>query len=419
MRNSLYKFIVSTSLVLLASIPASGFKELRMVIVTLFLLTPIIFLCRRRRIEVQYRNKLVLPLISLLFLLTYCIVGLSRGSTDLSTMVQAFTVYGSFFIIYHAAHLAIAAGLLTSISAARSILLGTVIFNILKNLLLLAIALQFFAISAVVESLNVFLGAAVIEYYDPNSLTSRISLANDLLSVLFFCLFILFDAFADQTFRPSPRSKVPVMMLLIVGIIFSFTRFFWILAIAVVILRLVTDRRVLKRSAKYLAATSLAVVTAVATLNDSWFLKIASTRFGDVASVDMKQSQTEALLNGSKSDLLTLFFGHGLGAYLYDFIRSDYQLFMYEDQLASFVYQFGVFGAIFIILYLLVLSYEGQCRFSLQRVSINVVNFFLLVLLLLASSLTNPYLLSSYCALAWLILNAASSTITSRRTSDI
>jgi hypothetical protein len=133
----------------------------------------------------------------------------------------------------------------------------------------------------------------------------------------------------------------------------------------------------------------------------------------------MKQAQADALLNGSKSDLLTFFFGNGLGAYLYDFIRSDYQLFMYEVQSASFLYQFGLFGAIFIFLYLFALSYAGECRFSLHRVSKNQINFFLLVLLLLVSSVTNPYLLSSYCALAWLLLNAASSTITSRRTSDI
>ena len=175
----------------------------------------------------------------------------------------------------------------------------------------------------------------------------------------------------------------------------------------------------MQRSAKYISAAIVSGVIAIFILSDTWFFKIASARFGDLESVSMKQDQSTALLSAANSEALALLFGKGLGAYVYDFIRSDYQLFMYEVQLASFVYQFGIIGTIFIMSYLAYLSYGGVFNFVDCRISKNFITFFLIVVLLLASSLTNPYLLTSYCALAWLLLNSASSIIFARRTTDV
>lgn len=122
-------------------------------------------------------------------------------------------------------------------------------------------------------------------------------------------------------------------------------------------------------------------------------LEVFEMRFNSVASDksdQIREIQKLYLLNGFYDSWL---FGHGTGAYVKEYIRSDTLLYSYEKEYLSFLYQFGLVGFLLIIVNT-ILFFKKICFHNVTYTRKKIIVALLLCIWIL-KPIFNPSFLSS------------------------
>lgn len=145
---------------------------------------------------------------------------------------------------------------------------------------------------------------------------------------------------------------------------------------------------------------SLVIISVFLYQNSETYTTIQSyifSRFDSIAVSDsdiIRNTQFGYLFNGFVDHPL---FGNGFGSYVKGYIRSQNNIFSYELEYLSFLYQFGLIGFLLIIIGLISVAYSfmvNRTNFKEYKLFI-IINFFLWVF----KPFFNPYMFSSVSAM--------------------
>ena len=121
--------------------------------------------------------------------------------------------------------------------------------------------------------------------------------------------------------------------------------------------------------------------------------ELLSMRFSGTLVSFSDNIREEELLILSNGFWESPFIGRGLGAYIRDFIRLQSHPYSYELEYLSFLYQFGIFGFITIVIPIIYVAYKNSVGILHRGIAkfITLVNF----LIWLLKPIFNPNFLSS------------------------
>ncbi len=249
------------------------------------------------------------------------------------------------------------------------------------------------SVALMVDQLNAFFGVNLMGM-DFESALGRIQFVAD--SLIPICIYALLR-YRNQL-RLTVGYTLVLFALLINSLIFSFSRYLWAFGVFAFCLGLIFSKKD-RLHAWILGLLGAAILAALPLLIGLYQLRFAEDVAGSSDSV--RTLQVRALEQFFWDAPL---FGHGLGSYSPEIIRSEELPYVYEVQLYALAGQFGVVGT---ILLGILTAYYFEALWPNERRSFNrKANLAGLLILWLLAGLFNPMLLNSAAAMSYAAIRA-------------
>jgi hypothetical protein len=260
---------------------------------------------------------------------------------------------------------------------------------VMKVVLLIYAAARGIPVSEVVQSLNSVFGANLMDM-DLGALLGRVQFVSD--GLIPICVYAILRY--RTRLELSGLASIAIMTLLVISVVFSFSRYFWGFTCIATLLGIAFGP---KDKIFVLLVLTLGIVVAV---NFPLLSDLVNSRFSQNLvsySDEIRVAQVAALDD--------LFFeapliGHGLGSYSTQLIRGgDESKYSYEVQLLALAAQIGIVGLV-LLTGLGILYFRHLLPTSLRH-SAPKLSLILLLIIWLAAGLFNPLLLNPAGAVSY------------------
>lgn len=324
------------------------------------------------------------------------------------SFLQSYMIYEYDFIFAAKATISYLLVILTSILFLNaydrleidlSTLLRVFVFGVFSYcvLKLTFVFMPFYSGLSVREVAGLISSNAAIDFKSENQLFLRIGTSTDLM--LPFGLYLCFFS-KNLKLGIKPIFKWLSIFIFVLTLVLNLTRYLWIVLFLISAIYFFREKL-------YLKPLVLVVLTAIILFSYPYLDQLIVyeeiiARFNDTASLDMKSLQSKFLLEGFVKAPI---FGSGSGSYVMSLIRSPKLPYMYETQLISFLYQFGLVGSS-IILFLFILPIQSflSYTFNKRKVRPDIFFFVIIYILFLLSGFTNPNLTNLNTSLVYFIV---------------
>lgn len=380
-------FIFTLSLMLLPTgvivgMPVKMFLFILMVSVTLFFLLRSIIIIPKSIINFSIAAYIIFFIMALMGVIN----GNQYALAELKYLTVASTTTAVLAIYAHNAFH----------SFTKAILYGTVVYGTIKLVAMFAVT-SFISIQ---ELHYLYEGIFSVKFVHMpiTGNMHRIQLPPDIIYTITPTLYLLMTSMVDK----KPSNKVFLILLLSSAII-TFSAYSRVLFFIFVVSSLMAIH--FHMNARKLLYPSIVVVSAILlffsfdSIITSDFLQERLSENNNSYSDSIRSTQISHLVNMWLSKPI---FGHGLGAYIENFIRDKEIPFSYEAQLLALIMKGGL---LFILAFAASISY-----FSLQIFRHSGIRLFILFILIIASGFTNPYLTSTATAVLYASFYILSST---------
>ncbi len=339
------------------------------------LLLPAAIFCYFHRRQAT-RASLVLMMVVPACMLLWVIIGINHGFEATSALRHCIDIFLTFLICW-----------LVSVFCGQSeqralrfvklVLYSETAAALLKFGMILYAFRAGVPISDVVASVDKVFGVDLMTM-DIGDLFGRIQFLSDELVPL--CIYILLR-YRDRLGLSSLRTSVLILLLLI-SVLISFSRYFWAFTALAFLLGLVVGKK--DRFTLILSSLlGLSVLVSLPFLITLYQLRFSASVAG--GSDEFRSEQIRALITFFQD---APFWGHGFGSFSHEVIRSETASYTYEVQLLALLGQLGIVGMLLLSLltafYYRALWWKSQLR-PLDRVSLS-----LLLAAWIAGGLSNP-----------------------------
>lgn len=269
----------------------------------------------------------------------------------------------------------------------KIILFGVFLYSLFKVVIVALISMKLLVFTDFTDFIqNAFNYKIVSMLIIPELNIVRIYIVNDLLVAFSPLLFL-----SSEKIIKSKLITTILFTLITLSMLISYSRYLIAIFVIVLLLAIFKTNNLTKTKIVSLLSglAAIALWLIIFGLPEQIRTRFSSTDYNNMQSDAIRDYQLEAIL-----EMITnhLFFGAGAGSYNPYFIRFEY---VYELQLLSFVFKFGI--PAFILLCAVILMYFIN-NFELSFKSIA------LILLLLSSSIFNPYLETTVFGVSVMIL---------------
>ncbi len=314
----------------------------------------------------------------------WSLVSVLNGQGDTSEIFYQLRDVASAIIIAWLSIFSIRTGLVRAESLITTVIYGVFFLSALKFFLL--IAMFAYNIDPVQATQSVF-GQLSLVSGDIVFGLIRIEFSADILGA--FALFALL-ARSVSGVRLGRFSTVIILAVVLGSGFIAFSRYIWLLYVVGILSAMIVER-----SWKIMTLTAIILVASYFFYNNV-FNTILEARFvsseTDISDID-RFEQFRALVGEIKSRPI---FGKGLGTHINTNVRSEVHKYSYELQWPGLLMQFGIVGMAGI---LLLLAASARDLVAARHPAKPWI--FLLFLLWLLASWTNPYLTSSFAGAAF------------------
>jgi len=244
------------------------------------------------------------------------------------------------------------------------------------------------SVSEIVDRASIFFGVRLMTI-ELGPLGGRLEFPSD--SLLPICVFAVLSL--RKNLQIGGLKSFFILGLLLTSTLYTFSRFIWANTVLALCLGILVSRRD-KMHLVYLsvaAAVSLYFLDVISAL--------AALRFSDtlVGASDLERTRQIIALKQFFWD--APFFGHGLGSYVLQFVRSNELPYAYEVQALALAGQVGLIGMGLLVFFLL--NYYRKAFSFRPGTRAYQTSVFLLLATFLASSFFNPCLLTSLAAVSY------------------
>lgn len=219
----------------------------------------------------------------------------------------------------------------------------------------------------------------------------RLQTSNDSIPLVFLSYFLICEN------RPLFHKIVVIVVSLIFSmIVYSRVIFFQIFIIIIIgiIKEIELKKKIKKKSIAFALILAFAIFILIENIQISFQMgELLSMRFSGTLVAFSDNIREDELLILSNGFWESPFIGRGLGAYIRGFIRLQLHPYSYELEYLSFLYQFGIFGFIAIVIPIIYVAYKNSVGILHRGIAkfITLVNF----LIWLLKPIFNPNFLSS------------------------
>ncbi|MBU2575069.1 MAG: hypothetical protein KKH28_13435 [Elusimicrobia bacterium] len=333
----------------------------------------------------------------LLFLAFWGMLSLLRNTTSIELILLEFKDFASLWLIMCVFAYFLQKKVLTSQFYVQAVIRAAVLLSILKLLLIFG---TFFYQSGG-SNFSEFVALAKwggLKYitYPMSATIYRVQFSSDI--IIPFLIFILFNTQKTGiAFKKIELYSYPVFFLL--SVFFVYSRYIYFLVLLVYLFSIIANR---KNLFHIIVVSGFSMAAILGLTGGGGLCQIVETRSlpnsAENRYSDMgRKIQVKALLSEFYSHPVL---GKGLGAYADSVVRDERLKYTYEVQIVAMLMKFGVLGMIILC------SFMSAIYFRLVLASV-AVHFNLPLLSLfffwLLSGFTNPYLVSSYSAVIFIL----------------
>lgn len=309
----------------------------------------------------------------------WILVGVLNGQADMGEVFYQVRDVASAILIAWLSLFSIRRGLVRAESLITTVIYGLFFLSCLKLVLIVGMFAYNIdpvqAVQSIFGQLSLVTGDAVLGLF-------RIEFPADILGA--FALFALL-ARSVSGVRLGRLSTAVILFVLLGSGFVAFSRYIWLLYFVAIVLAMIVDRRW-----KMLVVSVVAVLAISSSFYDA-FNTIFAARFlsneTEISDV-IRAEQSRALIGEIE---VRPILGKGLGTHVNTNIRSELHMYSYELQWLAFLMQFGIIGMAGILLLVAASARDLVAARHPAKLWI-----FLLFLLWLLASWTNPYLTSSF-----------------------
>ena len=282
----------------------------------------------------------------ILLLLFWSLLSIANGYTTYFSFIKS---YFSLLVVVWITYELIKDKVISYKDVSKSLTILSMAIIIIKIVTSLSMTFGFFSLDSVIHFYEAYLNSGITSMYFMigNFMFYRIMIANDFIPYVFFSFYL---------FSNGKRFKKVLLILLmsiftfIVYSRFVILQFLFLLAVSA-LCYIKTNKHFLRNNKLIVCCTAvIAIILVCIVINKTNIIEALIFRFSGhstVASDNVRDEQKFELINGIKD---SLFFGHGTGSYLFNYIRSDITPYSYELEYISYLYQFGVLGFCMIII---------------------------------------------------------------------
>jgi len=183
------------------------------------------------------------------------------------------------------------------------------------------------------------------------------------------------------------------LVLLLISLLLSFSRFFWGISIGAIGLSLIFNANLSTKIYYAIVATVLGYLLYQFTPVGDMVSQVIETRFGANANVNSSSDIFRDMqLNAMRSRFLdNPIFGHGIGYFIPSLIRNSITPYLYELQTQSMLMDLGIVGSTIFVLTLLIVIF-GYCYNRVESRFINIALTLLFLGLWVLGGMYNPLL---------------------------
>ncbi|MEG3132163.1 hypothetical protein SC206_01090 [Rouxiella sp. T17] len=327
--------------------------------------------------------KLVWPLAMLIFILAIyslgqlnqfpSVIGQSRD------MLLTFVVFGFLSSIPHRM-----GGERLAFNTIRN---GAVVIGFGKMAILFISAVTGMPTGTIIKAVSKVWDIQLMTLGVQDSFLTRLQIPMD--SVTPFILYVL----VGQILISKQRKLLNVICLvvLIISILLTFSRFFWAVSVVAIALSLIFNAKLSTKIYYTMVAFVFGWALYSFTPVGDTVSKILETRIGgsvNTSSDVVRDVQANAM---SHHYLDNPIFGHGIGYFIPSLIRAPETPYLYENQTQSMLMDLGIVGASIYLLVLLMVIF-GSCYDKTETRFINIMMTFAFLGLWLVGGLFNPLL---------------------------
>lgn len=278
----------------------------------------------------------------------------------------------------------------------RLVLTAEISTSLMKIGLILYALIRGIPVVQVVAAVSVAFGVNLMTM-DLGALFGRVQFVSDALIPI--CIYMVFR-YRGRLQYGSWRAS-GVILLLLLSVLFSFSRYFWAFSLVALLLGLLLGRRD-RFQLSVLAALALAVLVSLPALGALYELRFSEQVAGssDLERVDQSQALQQFFLDAP-------FLGHGLGSYTNQVIRdttSPASRYSYEMQILALAGQVGLTGMILLVA--LILWYYRKLWSNSSQTVADRVGVTVLLLCWFSVGLYNPLLLNPVAGVSYMAIAA-------------
>lgn len=331
-----------------------------------------------------------------LFLAFWATLSLLRNTTSIELILLEFKDFASLWLIMCVFACFFQKKVLTCQFYVQTVIRAAVLLSILKLLLIFGTFFYQSGGSNFSEfgALAKWGGIRYISY--PMSATIyRVQFGPDI--IIPFLIFILFNA--EKTgiaFKKIELYSYPVFFLL--SVFFVYSRYIYFLTLLVYLFSIIANRKNLL----HITLVSGFSVAAILGLTGGGAYQIVENRSLPYSAENRysaigRETQIKPLLSEFYSHPIL---GKGLGSYVPGVVRDERLKYTYEVQILAMLMKFGVLGMIILCFFMIALYSRPILASAAVRVDLPLLSLFFFWLL---SGFTNPYLVSSYSAVIFIL----------------
>lgn len=278
----------------------------------------------------------------------------------------------------------------------RSALYAEVSACMLKVLLLGYAFVSGIPITQLVELINHAFGVMLMAL-DFETVLGRVEFASD--NLIPVCIFAILGYRQLLGLRAS--RALLMIFLLIVSVLFSFSRYLWVFTVAALLLGLIVGK---KDRFQVALITLLGTLTAISL---PFLVVVVALRFSTALVTSSDIERTLQIIALREFIAAAPWFGHGLGSYAHRVVRSWDAPYSYEVQLLALFGQVGLVGVVY--LGLVTVSYFRRIWPDAERSGLPRAGLLLLLLIWFAGGFLNPSVISSAAAMSYCAIYAMAS----------
>jgi len=333
-----------------------------------------------------------LPIVILLLLLLETQHSFYNGSFEKEIFLEFKSMIGVFFSAFILVY-SLTKEFINPKKYLKIIILAHMLYLLIKIILTLAYFFDVELASILISELSDSLGVNILAY----GVIPKITLPNDILTPIVILIILLHQSLRNKLFRFNIDKLI--LMIAFISILMTFNRYnIVILGSGILLYLLIID---IKKIFHF--TIGIGIFLFLFTLVDNTLINVVLELW------DHRLSTEGDLSTGEKTYQYSLFwdriqnnifFGNGLGTFLYDYIRDDGIRYGYEAFIMLLLYQFGIIGVIFL------LSYYYLFYFLNIKYLKNKYLFFNLIMstFLFVVSFVNPMILNSMFAVAYTLV---------------